>query len=351
VKYDDHGGGGDSKDLVNSFLMHKIYLSRFSTYEARKLIGILDNTNSLIKQYILKAKSIDTKKRYEKIAAEIRRIMNEAVESLEQQVELDFIELADEEIQFVEKTLSKITVKTEFDLPAPKKVWATASFGPYAGTDGKYTFKKYLDSLGDNAFNIWDIACRSAYLAGTPAKDIVKSVMGTINTDSFDAGQVQKLRNSLEMNTRTMIASLAETARDAVYRENEDIFSGYKYLATLDSSTCLICAADDGKIFKSLDDAPKLPRHLNDRCLYVPYIKGLEDIPGERASVNGPVSNKLTYKDWFPQQSERMQREILGPARYEAYKAGVPITSFVSDGRTLTLRQLMEREGLEFFGA
>jgi hypothetical protein len=146
-----------------------------------------------------------------------------------------------------------------------------------------------------------------------------------------------------------MVSFLAETARDAVYRENHDIFSGYKYLATLDTRTCLVCAHDDGKLFKNLDEAPKLPRHLNDRCLYVPYLKGFEDIPGERAAVNGPVSDTLTYQDWFAQQSERMQREILGPARYAAYKAGVPITSFVSDGRTLTLAELQQKEGLPFY--
>jgi hypothetical protein len=212
----DGGGGGSPQDLIDTFLMHKIYLSRFSTYEARKLIEILDNANSLVKQRILKAKSIDTKKHYERIASEIHRIMNEVVETLDKQLELDFIDLADEEIQFVDKTLSKLTVETEFDLPHPKQVWAAASFGPYAGPDGKYTFKKYMKSLGDNAFNIWDIACRSAYLSGIPAKDIVKNVLGTINTDGWEPGQVQKLRNSLEMNSRTMVSFLSETAREAV---------------------------------------------------------------------------------------------------------------------------------------
>ncbi|MDR1249318.1 MAG: hypothetical protein LBK63_08455, partial [Treponema sp.] len=199
----DGGGGGGSKDLIAAFLIHAHRLSRYSTYEARKLVAILDNANALVKQYILKAKSIDTKAHYAIMSREIRRIMNEAVETLDRQLELDFTDLADEEIQFVEKTLSKITIKAEFALPAPKKVWAAASFGPYAGPDGKFTFQSYMDSLGDNAFNIWDIACRSAYLTGTPARDIVKSVLGTINTNGWEPSKVQKLRNSLEMNART----------------------------------------------------------------------------------------------------------------------------------------------------
>jgi hypothetical protein len=349
--YDKDGGGGSSKDLVNSFLMHQIYLSRYSTYEARKLVTILDNANSLIKQRILKAKSIDTKKQYERIASEIRRIMNEAVETLDRQLDLDFTGLADEEIQFVEKTLSKVTVKTEFSLPAPKKVWAAASFGPYAGPKGDFTFKKYMDSLGDSAFNIWDIACRSAYLTGTPAKAIVKSVLGTINTDGWEAGHIQKLRNSLEMNARTMISSMAETARDAVYKENEEIFDYYIRLETLDSRTCLACGVEDLKRYPDLESAPKLPAHHGCRGLYLPHAKGMpEYLAGdERASVDGPVPANMSYKDWFEQLDPAQQEEILGKYRYEAYKNGVSIDAFAPDGRKLSLAELQQKENLPFY--
>jgi hypothetical protein len=117
----------------------------------------------------------------------------------------------------------------------------------------------------------------------------------------------------------------------------------------LDTRTCLVCAADDGKIFRNLDTAPKLPRHLRDRCLYVPYIKGFEHIAGERAAMNGPVSDKLTYKDWFERQTPEIQEEILGRSRYNAYVNGVGIDSFVSDGRKLTLAELQQKEGLPFY--
>jgi hypothetical protein len=332
--------------------MHKIYLSRYSTYEARKLITILDNANSLIKQYILKAKSVDTKAHYKIISREIRRIMNEAAEALDGQLELDFIDLAEEEIRFVEKTLSPLTDKAEFTLPSPKQVWAAASFGPYTGPDGKFTFRNYIKSLGNDAFNVWDIACRSAYLTGTPAKSIVKSVLGAVNTDGWEPGRVQKLRNSLEMNARTMISSMAETARDSVYKENESLFDYYIRLETLDSRTCVACGAEDLKRYPNLESAPKLPIHLGCRGLYLPHVKGMpEYLDGdERASVDGPVPAKMTYQDWLAQQDPAIQKEILGPARYAAYKNGMPITSFSENGTILTLPQIMKKEGLEFFG-
>jgi hypothetical protein len=145
-----------------------------------------------------------------------------------------------------------------------------------------------------------------------------------------------------------MVASMAEAARDAVYRENASLFSGYKYLATLDSRTCFVCAADDGKIFRTLEEAPQLPRHLQDRCLYVPVVKGMEefDVDDTRASADGPVSATMTYSDWLKTQSEETQRDILGATRYALFKSGIPITSFVADGRTLTLEQLAKKEGI-----
>jgi SPP1 gp7 family putative phage head morphogenesis protein len=340
--YDKGDGGGASKDLVSSFLMHQIYLSRYSTYEARKLVKILDTANSFVKQRLLKAKSIETKKHYERIASEIRRIMNEAAESLNQQLEFDFIDLADEEIQFVEKTMSKFTVKAEFDLPAPKKVWAAASFGPYAGPDGKYTFQTYLNSLSDDLMRLWDINLRTGYLLGLPSRTILRNVLGSVK-DQYP-GQIQKLRKSLEANTRTALSFMANEARNAVYKANSSLFDGYKFLATLDSRTCVVCGTDDGRIFPTLEEAPKPPLHLRCRCILLPYIRGFEDIEGARASMNGEVSDKMTYKDWLAQQDPAVQEEILGKYRYEAYKNGVSIDSFAPDGRTLSLKELRAKE-------
>lgn len=269
-------------------------------------------------------------------------------EQLYGQVQLDFEELAAEERAFVEKSLRDIGVTAELGLTqsSPQRIWAAASFGSYSA-DGHETFETYLDGLSDNLYKTWDTAVRAGYLTGMTAREINRQVLGSV-TD-MEVGQMQALRRSLETNTRTMIASLAETARDGVYREHDGLFNGYHYVGTLDTRACLVCAADDGRIFKDLEKAPKLPRHHNCRCLYVPYLKGFEDIPGERAAMGGPVSDKITYADWIKAQPEDIQREILGPVRYEAYKAGVPISSFVAAGRTLTLAELQQKEGLEFF--
>jgi hypothetical protein len=64
----------------------------------------------------------------------------------------------------------------------------------------------------------------------------------------------------------------------------------------------------------------------------------------ERASVDGPVDAKTTFSDWIKTQPENVQKDVLGTTRYNLYKKGMPLSSFVTDGRTLTLSQLMGKE-------
>jgi hypothetical protein len=264
--------GGPAGTLQNRFLLHAARLSMYSAGEAERLTAILDAANRDIKALIIRAKSIDTKKQYARVTAEIRAVAKRLNERLYGQLHFDFEELAAVETAFVEKSLREAGLAAVLGAAlSPQRIWAAAGFGSYAA-DGHETFETYLDGLSNNLYKTWDAAVRAGYLTGMTAREINKQVLGSVK--NMQPGRMQGLRNSLSANTVTMISSLAETARDSVYRENEKLFDGYRYLATLDTRTCLVCAADDGRIFKSLDDAPKLPRHLRDRCLYVPLHKG-----------------------------------------------------------------------------
>jgi hypothetical protein len=124
--------------------------------------------------------------------------------------------------------------------------------------------------------------------------------------------------------------------------DNKDIISGYRWLATLDTCTCLACGILDGKAFKRMEDAPK--PHEGCRCLLLPVIKGMpEYIEGdERASVNGPVPANITYTMWFKKQPAVIKKKILGPERYKIYKKGIPLEAFVENNVILPIERLNE---------
>jgi len=76
-------------------------------------------------------------------------------------------------------------------------------------------------------------------------------------------------------------------------------------------------------------------------------IRARELEPGTRASMDGQVSEKLTYHEWLKRQPAAVQDEVLGPTRGRLYREGkVKIDRFSVDGRRLTLEELRRREGL-----
>jgi hypothetical protein len=197
--------------------------------------------------------------------------------------------------------------------------------------------------LGDNLFKTWDAQVRSAYLLGIPAREINRSVLGSIK--DLEPGQMQALRRSLEVNTKTMIAEMATEARNETYAKNSSLFSGYRYCGVLDDRQCLICGSVDQVVYKTLEEVPHLPQHRQCRCVAIPEVKGLEgfDEDDERASMDGPVYAGTSYSDWLSKQDAETQLDILGPSRYKMYQSGVKIDSFVEDGRILTLKELEKK--------
>ena len=335
----------NNSQLRDIYLRHGINLTRYSNHQARVMLEILDTSNKQIRDIIKHAKSIETKEQYRRVSAEIHRVSKELNQQLKGQLELDFKDLADEEANFVKHVARSIGVTANFELPAPAKIWSTASFGSYSDA-GHETFKSYLDGFSDSLYKTWDTNVRAGYLAGLTAQQINKRVLGNIN--ELEPGQIQTLRRSLELNTRTMIAHLAETARTETYKQNSSLFSGYRYIATLDSRTCLACGELDGKVFEGSEPPiePVLPQHHNCRCLWLPEIKGMEgfDDDDERASMDGPVSASMTYEKWLKTQSEVDQINILGPTRFIEFVKTGNIGQFVADGRILTLEEMQIEE-------
>lgn len=121
-----------------------------------------------------------------------------------------------------------------------------------------------------------------------------------------EAGKLNAFVNSVTANTRTALQSFANETRRIVFSRNEELFKGYRWIATLDRRTCIVCGEQDGKVFKHLDKVPEIPMHINCRCLCVPIVKGMnEDFTDERVSENGLVDGKITYTEWLKNRMNR----------------------------------------------
>ena len=329
----------------NGVIKYQISLERYKNGIANEVIRLLDNANIEIAGYIKKTQSVVTKARYKQIAKKLNAISKQLKERIEQNIDIDAViayELKKENNLFekIKKVLKGDSGKISFIYPSVEQIKTSALFRP--ATDG-LTFQSYLDSIEAGLFNYWDSAVRTGYLTGIPTKQIVSNVMGGVSQiDKLKkAGTIQPLRNAVYGNTRTLLQSFAEEARESVYRANEDYFGDgeYKYerLGVLDNRQCIPCGVIDGKLYRTIEEAQPVILHRNCRCILIPYFV----IEGDkRASKNGYVDSKITFNEWLGDQDEKTQKEVLGATRYKMYKDGVKIEQFVDNGRLLTIEEL-----------
>lgn len=203
-----------------------------------------------------------------------------------------------------------------------------------------------------------------AFVRGTPIDEVIRDVRKATDLAARQAEAV----------TRTAMSHGASVGAQLVAEENSDVVIGAMWVSTLDSSTTIICASLDGRVF-GVDDGPRPPAHFNCRSRMRMLTRSAEDIlagktgkpsqddlnaareraqQGTRASIDyragtaKPVSAKTTVGSWLRRQPATTQDLLLGKTRGRLFRSGqVPIDGFVgADYTPLTLRQLEARYGL-----
>lgn len=130
---------------------------------------------------------------------------------------------------------------------------------------------------------------------------------------------------------RTEILDAQRAASAAQERVHADVIGTWMWFAHLGERTCISCIAMHGEEFPLDVDGPD--DHQQGRCTRVPVTKtwaelGFVGIPETKAV---PVSGE----DWFNQQPEARQRELLGPARYQSWVDGrYPVSDWSRVRRT-----------------
>jgi hypothetical protein len=329
-------------ELRDLLVEHGIDLERLKNYESDEMLKILDEYNTEIRDRILKTKSIEQKSQYDKIIKDIKAFRDNMTQALWERLQNELRSLISEESDFAARSILDNTDNDIKTIDADKTL-DTIAFKPYTAS-GNDTFESYINSLGDNVVKTWDAQLRGALLTaiatgvGFLAGDIIKAVLGT---KKAPGGTMAGLRNSLIQNTKDMVGYTSNEARQATYDNNSAKIEGYVRVEILDTKTCIMCGLEDLKFYKTKAEAPTLPVHPNCRGFYLPKVKGEELGAGLQK----------TWSQWLSEQSDKKQREVLGPTRFNAYKAGLKVNSFVSDGKKLTLDELIEKNGLKLYGA
>jgi SPP1 gp7 family putative phage head morphogenesis protein len=113
--------------------------------------------------------------------------------------------------------------------------------------------------------------------------------------------------------------TLSRTEANRAYRQatfntyQDNGIEGYYWVSSKSRRTCLACLALDGQFFPM--DRPQ-PSHVNCRCTSIPAI--------------APPKARQTGEQWFNQQPDEVQRQMMSGVAFDAFKAGkISLRDFV----------------------
>lgn len=186
---------------------------------------------------------------------------------------------------------------------------------------------------------------RQGIQEGVPTADIMRQLRGKrVKKGEYVGGMMQEAQRHIESIVRTTRSHVANTAMESMFGVLG--YTHMKLVATLDSRTTLVCAANDSKVWEINDPAmPRPPLHYNCRSILV-GTDADGRVLGKRPFKNddevGQIDANTSFKQWFASQDAAFQEEWLGTARYKMYKDGkYSIDKFIDPlGKKYTLEEL-----------
>ena len=147
---------------------------------------------------------------------------------------------------------------------------------------------------------------------------------------------LEQARRGAKTLARTGTNHMANSARRATVESNDEVITGWLFVATLDNRTSTQCRSLDGTTYKLSDkNIPFPPLHPNCRSTMTYEIDaryGFDDDDSERPSnfrVDGKrtpkrIDSKKTYYEDLARLSAKDQDAILGPTLGRAFRKMSP---------------------------
>lgn len=207
-------------------------------------------------------------------------------------------------------------------------------------------------------------------LEASQAFDVERAVRLGMTLGETNAQLANRLKSTMELSmrnaqtiVRTATATVANQARTEFYDANDEVIKSWKWDATLDGRTRKEHADRDGALWDMNKEGINAkgkkypfrytPYGWNCRCQIVPVLKSWqelgideEELPvGTRSSLDGYVSQDMTFDKWLKTKSSEFQKEYLGAGRYELYSKGkITLSDLINQkGRYLSIKELKEK--------
>lgn len=351
----EHSSETPNEQLQDRTIRHSVYLLRLQNREARWIVetleretlpDLLDTLETRLRR--IQERGYDTGPVTTDRLFDLLEVLNRAVEEWKSRSEGLLAErleaLGVQEAQWQRGTLRAV-VPVETVLPSTAVVRRAILERPFDGM----VLSKWFDNLAQDTQRRLEQAIRQGIIQGETNQKIVQRVRGT-RAAGFSDGALSTTTRRAEAVVRSAVIHASTQARQVFFEQQADILRGLQWTATLDSRTCATCAALDGELFP-LGGGNRPPAHVNCRCTLVPVLKNQLPLKeGQRASMNGPVPEKMTFNSWLKKQPRDVVEDVLGQTRADLFiKGKLSVTDFVNPrGKQYTLEQLRKKEAGAF---
>jgi SPP1 gp7 family putative phage head morphogenesis protein len=336
--------------LFHAGVQHQIYLQRYSTQVVREILEVLIQSQNDIISKLSGADLTDfSQRRLQSMLVEVRKLTTEAYGVLQEKLNGKLTETAHYESDFNAKLIEKLLpVEITLIRPAIETLSALVTSKPM---QGRFIADEAKDLDAVSVKRI-EQAIRIGVIEGETTPDIIRRIRGS-KALNYKDGILQRSRDDVERLVRTSITHITARARDELYRANESVVKAWRFTATLDRRTTVICASLDGQVF-DLSTGPMPPRHPNCRSSSTPILKSWQELgidakeltESTRASMDGQVPETLTYQDWLKKQPQDVVEDVLGKTKAKLFnEGGLTLDRFVDfKGEVYTLDELRKHE-------
>lgn len=361
-----------NEKLRDESIAHAIWLSRYSTGVAKRMVKILNESDAeLVARLIVAMDGLDassfTVTRLEALLSSVRAVNRQAVESMRDSLADELLLLVQHESGYQLSLFQHVIPDVVLSYHpligiSADAVYAAAMSQPFQGR----LLSEWASNLEADRINRITNTVRQGLLLGDTTEQIARKVRGHANR-GYEDGALQLSRSNAASITKTAVGHMAATARTNFVKTNDDIIKGKQWLSTLDTRTTHLCIVRD-RLKYTLEGKPighKVPYlqgpgriHFSCRSTETFILKSAEElgidireIPNStRASMDGQVAGDTNYSEWLQRQSFERQKAIVGEKRAILMRDGgvSPDELYTDRGEWLTLDQLRQRDAAAF---
>lgn len=308
---------------------HQVFVQRLSRAEANKFAKFLKEADRELRKELSGDELTEFRRgRLEAQLGDIEKMLDAIYTRFADQFKKSAVEFGQHEAGFTSRALNVIT-DVQSALPAAAQITAAVFGDPLAvtGHGGGKLLEDFLDDWTSNEVKAVSGAIRRGVFQGKTNSEIVQSIRGTRALNYAD-GLLETTNRNARTVVQTAVQHVSSTARMQTFAENGDIVVGVEWLATLDSRTCMACAALDLKEFP-IDKGPRSPLHINCRCTTTAVLNAKFAALNQRTARPsvGPdgaeqQSAGINYFSWLKQQPEEFQVAAIGAKRATLLRDG-----------------------------